>query len=1427
MKKNVIMRTLFCIAVVFIVVASTFSSLAGPVTVAADEGDVVLAAVSGGFRNTVGLRYDGTVVAVGYNGSGSGECNVGNWTDITQVSTGGVEAGHTVGLKSDGTVVAVGDNRQWGLNGGNDTWQETLLGPCDVGNWTDIIQVSVGGYQTLGLRGNGTVLCAGGKAPEQGQYNQDPYDDSIYCWNVGNWTDIIQVAAGGYHNVGLRGNGTVVAVGFHYYGECDVEGWTGITQVAAGLAHTVGLGGNGTVVAVGDNNSGECNVGSWTNIVQVAAGHNFTIGLKSDGTLVAAGNNGFGQCNVGNWTDIVQVSAGYDHTVGLKSDGTVVAVGDTSYNRCDVSGWNLGVPLPAITSISPTSKTFGDGNFTLTVNGSGFVSTSMVQFNGGNRTTTYGNSTQLTAIIPASDQLAAGEFDITVFNPPIGGGASNAQIFTVNKATPVITWNNPADIVYGTALSGTQLNATASVPGTFTYDPLAGTVLNAGSGQTLHVDFVPDDTANYSNADKNVSINVTQKPITVTADSGQTKVYGDPDPVFTYTSDPLVVGDSFSGALSRVAGENVGSYAITIGTLTAGANYNITFVSADFSITAKPITVTADSGQTKVYGEADPLPFTYSSDPLVGGDSFSGALSRVAGENVGSYAITQGTLTAGSNYTITFVPANFSITQQAPVITWNSPADIVYGTALSSTQLNATASVPGNFTYTPPAGTVLNAGSGQTLHVDFVPDDTANYSNADKNVSINVTQKPITVTADSGQTKVYGEADPLPFTYTSDPLVGGDSFSGALSRVAGENVGSYAITQGTLTAGSNYTITFVSADFSITAKPITVTADSQSKVYGDPDPALTYQITSGSLVGSDAFSGNLTRDPGEDVGTYAITIGTLAIDDDNSGNNYDLTYFGANLTITQQAPIITWSNPANIVVGTALSGIQLNATASVPGNLTYTPPAGTVLGVGNGQTLHVDFAPDDTINYSNASKDVTINVLSTVSINTNSLPNGYVGLSYSATLAASGGTGSYTWSIVSGSLPPGLSLNPSTGAITGTPTTAGTSSFTVQVNDGMSTATKVLSITRSYVIPPPSTTPPLVTTYATTDITADSAILNGNLNSKGTASSVQVSFQYATDAYYTGNGNTYDNETPTQSMSAVGPFNLPISSLSPGTTYHFRAIAVGDGTGYGSDMTFTTDVAPTPTLTPITYTLTMAVSGNGTTDPGLGNHTYQQDEIVNISATAMEGWQFVEWSGSVADTNSDHTIVIMDSDKTVTANFSEIVVPTPTPTPTPEVTPTPTPEVTPTPTPELTPTPTPEVTPTPTPEVTPTPTPSPVPAPIGGGGYSIPPTSTPTPIPATATPTFTATPIVTPTPTPVVTATPAPTPELTPTPIVTPTPAPVITATPTPTPTPEAGVAAVPWSIIGGVIGGLIAASGLLFIWRGRNGLSQGGQLKP
>jgi hypothetical protein len=196
---------------------------------------------------------------------------------------------------------------------------------CITANFQANFMVSGGDFHTVGLKSDGTVVAVGRNSEGQ-------------C-NVGSWTDIIQIAAGEYHTVGLKSDGTVVAVGLNDDGQCDVGSWTDIVQVAAGFCYTVGLKSDGTVVAVGRSSEGQCNVGGWTDIIQVAAGWYHTVGLKSDGTVVAVGLNDDGQCDVGGWTDITQVAARSGHTVGLKADGTVVAVGLNDYGQCNIGSW--------------------------------------------------------------------------------------------------------------------------------------------------------------------------------------------------------------------------------------------------------------------------------------------------------------------------------------------------------------------------------------------------------------------------------------------------------------------------------------------------------------------------------------------------------------------------------------------------------------------------------------------------------------------------------------------------------------------------------------------------------------------------------------------------------------------------------------------------------------------------------------------------------------------------------------------------------------------------------------------------------------------------------------------------------------------------------------------------------------------------------
>ena len=130
--------------------------------------------------------------------------------------------------------------------------------------------------------------------------------------------------------------------------------------------------------------------------------------------------------------------------------------------------------------------------------------------------------------------LSAGTHTLHVdFTPTDAANYANATAdVTINvsettRATPTITWSNPAAIIYGTALSETQLNASASVPGSFVYNPVSGTILGAGT-QTLQTTFTPTDSTNYTTATSSVSLTVNKATPLITWSNPADITYGTP-----------------------------------------------------------------------------------------------------------------------------------------------------------------------------------------------------------------------------------------------------------------------------------------------------------------------------------------------------------------------------------------------------------------------------------------------------------------------------------------------------------------------------------------------------------------------------------------------------------------------------------------------------------------------------------------------------------------------------------------------------------------------------------------------------------------------------------------------------------------------------------------------------------------------------------
>ncbi|WP_178130912.1 MBG domain-containing protein [Reyranella sp. CPCC 100927] len=515
--------------------------------------------------------------------------------------------------------------------------------------------------------------------------------------------------------------------------------------------------------------------------------------------------------------------------------------------------------------------------------------------------------------------------DLTVTPRPVTITA-DAQSRHYGDANPALTYRvTTGALVNGDTLSGGLATSADIRSGVGTYAITQGSL----------------EQANYAITYVGADLTVTPRPMTITADA-QSRIYGDANPVLTYriTSGSLVNDDTLSGAVTTDAhsGSSVGAYAITRGTLAASANYALTYVGANLTVTSRSITVTADA-QSRVYGDANPgLTYRITSGSLASGDTLDGQLATAATptSGVGRYSIERGSLSSNPNYAFTYVGADLTVTQRPITVTADAQSR-VYGDANPALTHRVTeGSLVNGDTLSGDLATAANgtANIGAYAITQGTLAISANYALTYVGADLAVTPRPITVTGDT-LSRAYGDANPaLTYAVTSGSLVNGDSLTGALATTATStsSVGDYVITQGTLAASANYALTYSKATLSVTQRPITVTADALSRIYGDANPALTYRITAGSLVNGDGLSGAVTTDAHatSSVGAYAISQGTLA-----ASSNYALTYAGADLTVTSRALTIT---------ADALSRVYGDANPA----LTYRITSGALV---NGDTL--------------------------------------------------------------------------------------------------------------------------------------------------------------------------------------------------------------------------------------------------------------------------------------------------------------------------------------------------------------------------------------------------------------------------------------------------------------------------------------------
>jgi hypothetical protein len=437
----------------------------------------------------------------------------------------------------------------------------------------------------------------------------------------------------------------------------------------------------------------------------------------------------------------------------------------------------------------------------------------------GNAPTQVNLSSPTAVIAPVytSPLLTAGRHTIVV---KVVSGSVSIDDFVVGPATPTLAWATPANLTFGTALDGTELDAFVSnfagFQGTFTYSPPAGTVLPVGQNEPLTVTFTPADTADYDSASAEVLINVAKAT-----------------PVITWTGPDT----------DMTFGQALGPAQLNATATVNGATVPGTFV------------YTPGAGTVPPTGQNFPLSLTF-------------------------------TPTDTADYNTVTAQQDVDVDPATPVITWPNPADITDGAPLTSAQLDATANVAGNFTYSPPAGTVLAPGQHQPLGVDFTPTDGTDYNVTGATAYINVD---------------YGPAAKLTFVQQPSPTASGATISPAVTVAVEDSAGStlpgdtstvtLTLSGGTFTTGSN-TASEQAVNGVATFSSLAVSTNGVYTLTAS-DGSLTTAVSNTFTIGATAFdnfnasastfTGKFATNNSGTPGGTALNWGSTAGLDDQSG----------------------------------------------------------------------------------------------------------------------------------------------------------------------------------------------------------------------------------------------------------------------------------------------------------------------------------------------------------------------------------------------------------------------------------------------------------------------------------------------------------------------------------------------------------------
>ena len=639
------------------------------------------------------------------------------------------------------------------------------------------------------------------------------------------------------------------------------------------------------------------------------------------------------------------------------STPVTATLSNPNYTATPISGTEVIQPIAVTITITDPSPTYDGQPHAATISVSPNV-TVAVTYNG----------------IPTAP-TAAGVYAVVVtVTAPNYSGTGNGQL-TILQATPNISWTDPADITYGTALGSTQLNASTSVAGTFGYTPPAGTVLSAGPNQALSTTFTPTDTVDFATVTLAVHINVLKATPTIiwnnpadisygtalgnaqlnaialpptSALTGWWRANGDAKDAVGSNDGTLVGGAAFSAGVTGQAFSfpNAAGDGVTIPSA-SGYDMNSPGFTASFWVQGTQNGAGLETIVEKSYDTSNHTGWAFQVDSSTGKLEFDVGQGTVSSQLFstgsvldGSFHHIVGTWDGASKISLYIDGALQGHTTLAGAPVNNSggltigfsanggnPQQYFMG-AVDELQIFNQPLPAGSFTYTPPSGTQLNAGSGQTLSVNFDPTDQANLNSVPASVTINVTKANQTITFGALANQTYGNA---PFTVSA---TGGGSGNAVTFTAAGACSSSGV-------DGSTITITG--------AGTCTVTADQA----GDSNYNAATSVPQSFTVNAATLTASIVGDPtkpydGNTTATLApanFSLSGLVGTDAISVNKTSGTYNNANVATANTVTATLASSdfaPAN---GTVLSNYTLPTTATGPGHITAVALSAAIIGM--------------------------------------------------------------------------------------------------------------------------------------------------------------------------------------------------------------------------------------------------------------------------------------------------------------------------------------------------------------------------------------------------------------------------------------------------------------------------------------------------